>query len=336
MNSSLRVSIIIPTRDRAKDLAELLSSILEQNCAPFEVIIVDDSVTQSANQVFKSSFAIFRSIGCELKYITSKGEGLPAARNLGIKRTLGDAILFLDDDILLSDRNAIKVLADFLEENTSALGVQPMIISPHERLKKDQSTRLENAIYKAFMLTYNKENTSAVRRSSASVLPNSITRTIQAQRLAGCCCFRREVFTQFQFDTNLKRWGYMEDLDFSYRVYKKNPKALYVIPYTEITHKRTAEGRMPARTTIHMTTVYWFYIFFKDIFEGSALNLIAFLWALTGSLIANIGSLIIERKSKHEQWTFISLLSAYVTAFKNLRSILLSNLEFLNRNLGVA
>jgi glucosyl-dolichyl phosphate glucuronosyltransferase len=141
------------------------------------------------------------------------------------------------------------------------------------------------------------------------------------------------VLHEFCFDTNLKRWGFMEDLNFSYRVYKKYPQSLYAVPSAKIIHKASKEARMPNRTSIYMTTIYWFYVFFKDVFENSVLNLIAFLWALTGNLVAVTGGLIVKRKPKHEWWTLIYLLKSYITAFRNLRNILMHRLEFFNKKL---
>lgn len=91
---------------------------------------------------------------------------------------------------------------------------------------------------------------------------------------------------------------------------------------------------MPNRTSIYMTTIYWFYVFFKGIFGSSILNLVAFLWALTGNLVAVIGGLVVKRKPKHEWWLLIYLLNSYATAFRNLRQILMQRLEFFNRSLN--
>lgn len=332
---NLKVTVIIPTRDRSKDLAELLSSILEQDHLPFDVIVVDDSPTNSSKKTFSLFYPRFKTAGCKLKDIKGNYDGLTAARNLGVKNAEGDIILFLDDDTLLPDQNTIEVLATFLKDNKVALGVQFKIVPLTENLKKNKLTRkLENAIYKVFMLSYSDdENKFEVRRSGASVFSNNITKVIPVQRLSGCCCYKREVFERSYFDTKLKRWGYLEDLDFSYRIYKKNPNSLYALPHIKIIHKVSEEGRLPTKTSIYMTTIYWFYIFFKDFFEGSIFNLIAFLWAIIGKLVTTIGGLIVKRKRKGEWWSFIFLFHSYLMAFKNLNNILIGNLEFFNKTL---
>ena len=332
MNHLPKISVIVCTRDRPKDLEELLSTILIQSYPPSEVIIVDDSRVSSAKKVAQSFGSKFQLIHCQLKYAKGSGDGLPAARNLSLKLSKGDAILFLDDDVLL-DQNVLNTLATFLRDNHNAICVQPEILPTQEETSSRMLAHFDNAICKGLMLTYHEENKLKVRRSGASVFPNSLTKAITVKRLSGCCCYKREVFNEFCFDTNLRLWGFMEDLDFSYRLYKKYPQSLYAVPYAKITHKVSKESRLPIRTSIYMMTIYWFYIFFKDVFESSVLNLIAFLWALTGNLAYNLGGLVIKRKSKSEWWSLIYLLKSYITAFKNLRNILTQRLEFFNKTL---
>jgi len=329
----LKLSIIIPTRNRPRDLEALLHSILYQTRFPFEVIIVDDSDNDLTKNLVKKYEPEFTKICSRLKYIKGSKDGLPAARNLGVKFAEGDLIFFLDDDTLL-EKNVIQTLILFFENNPKALGVQPQIlnIGGADSYSKHTLSLFENAIYKVLMLTYSAENKLCVRRSGMSIFPSTLTRVITAQRLSGCCfCIRREIFTNFKFDENLKRWAFMEDLDFSYRVYKKNPGSLFVIPSAKVVHKHSPEGRISSKTSIYMSIIYWFYIFFKDFFEASILNLLVFMWALAGYVIATTGGLLLKRKPKREWWNLIWLLEAYIIAFKNLKSILEHDLEFFNK-----
>jgi len=327
MNSLPRISVIVCTRERPREFVELLHTLLNQTYPPFEVIVVDDSLSDAVKKVtdlFKPRFN-----DGELRYVKGCGYGLPAARNLGVKVSRGDVILFLDDDTLLQN-DVLQAFATFLSAHPNAIGVQGQI---RESLT---ISSIKNAIYKAFMLLYYKQNKLAVRRSGASIYPYfyPLKAEIDAQRLAGCCmCYRRELFDELSFDTNLKRWGFTEDVDFSYRVYKKHPGTLYAIPYAMVTHKESTESRLPPRTRIYMKNIYWFYMFFKNIFENSILNLMAFLWALTGNLVTITGVLIVKRKPKHQWWELAFLLNSYLYAFRHLGEIKKRNLDFFNKQL---
>jgi GT2 family glycosyltransferase len=334
MKASLpSVSIIIPTRNRPRNSEDLLQSILQQTQPPLEVIIVDDSDNDLTKNLVKQYEGEFTKIGSKFKYIKGPKDGLPAARNLGVKFAEGDLILFLDDDTLL-EKNVIQTLIFFFEKNPKALGVQPRILNVggSSSDSKHVLSLFQYSILKVFMLTYSAENKLSVRRSGMSIFPSTLTRVIAAQRLFGCCfCVKREIFTNFKFDENLKLWAYMEDLDFSYRVYKKNPDSLFAIPYAKVVHKHSPEGRISSKTTIYMSIIYWFYIFFKDFFESSILNLLAFMWALLGKLIVTTEVLLLKREPREKWWDLIWLLAAYLLAFKNLRSILEYNLEFFHK-----
>lgn len=333
MGNLSEISIVIPTRDRPKDLAELLLTILDQDFPPLEVIIIDDSKEYMVKQVANLFKADFEKIGCKLKYIKGYSDGLPSARNLGVELSRGDIILFLDDDTLL-DKNVVGTLVDFLRENPKVIGVQPKISSLSKNKEDGLARKFERAVYKALMLTYQEDNRLIVRRSGMSIFPNDLTRIISAQRLSGCCCcYKRSIFNVLRFDTNLKLWAFMEDLDFSYRVYKKSPHSLYVIPHAKIIHKSSRKARLPKKVNIYLITIYWFYIFFKTILNSSILNLIAFLWGLVGKLVVMIGGLIIKRKEKEQWWSIIHLLNSYIFAFKNLRLIRKGDLDFFNRRL---
>ena len=329
------ISVIIPTRERPRDLADLLLTILNQSLSPIEVIIVDDSLNDSTISIFHTFSSKFESINCSLKYIKASGDGLTAARNLGLCLAGGDVILFLDDDTQL-DTNVLFALVTFLRENPAALGIQPRIISAPSKIAETLSGKIENAVCKVAMLSYNDTNKLVVRRSGASIFPSYQNKVIRAQRLSGCCfCFKREVFSKFSFDTHLQRSGSMEDMDFSYRVFKLYPHSLYVLPHSKIIHKKSEKARLPTKLEVYMTTTYWFYVFFKDVFEGSIMNLTAFAWALIGNLGYNLGGLIIKRKSKSEWWRLIYLLGSYASALRNLKNIRMLKLEFFNKNLAM-
>jgi GT2 family glycosyltransferase len=337
MDDLPRMSVVIPTRDRPDDLAELLFTIFNQTLSPVEVIIVDDSLVGSAKKIVESLGSKSKTNNCRLAYIQGNGDGLPAARNLGARLSNGDAVLFIDDDTLLTN-NLLYALSAFLMDHPKAMGVQPQI---HTLLASHSGniSSFENAVYRSLMLSYSKQNTLAVRRSGASIFPYCyrLTEEISAQRLDGCCmCYRRRLFDKLNFDTNLRKWASMEDLDFSLRVCKEYGVTLYAIPHSAIIHKKSTKPEISSRTNTYMVTLYWFYVFFKDVFKGSILNLIAFLWALTGNLVSNVGGLIIKRKQKNEWWGLIYLLKSYVAALRNLKNMRMLKLEFFNKNLGAA
>jgi GT2 family glycosyltransferase len=314
----------------------LLKSLLKQSISNFEIIIVDDSPRQTAKNVTNKYKSLFRARGIELKYVVSEThEGLTKARNLGVKLASGDIVLFLEDDITLYDKDMLKKLIELYEEIPDAICIQPYIITLGVDTSKFTFVdNLKNAVAKALMLMYRKDNASDVRRSGVPILPRQITLDkIKARRLSGVTSCRKFTYNEIRYDENLKLWAYMEDLDFSYRAYKRYPGSLYITSRVKVLHKKSQEARLPNKLTIYMMTIYWFYVFFKDIYNSSFLNLFAFLYALMGNIIANILKLLVERRPKYDWLTIVWLIHSYIMAFRSLRRIILRDLTFFNKML---
>ncbi|NLD44972.1 MAG: glycosyltransferase [Chloroflexi bacterium] len=88
-----RVSVIIPTYNRAGYLALALRSIARQSLRPAEVIVVDDGSTDDTQNVVRAS-------GLDVRYLRQNHEGVAAARNRGVRAATGDLIAWLDSDDL--------------------------------------------------------------------------------------------------------------------------------------------------------------------------------------------------------------------------------------------
>lgn len=105
-----RITVVIPTYNRADLLKRCLASLTEQEYNNFEVMVVDDGSKDRTKDVVNS----FKE-RLDLKYIFQENKGPASARNSGIKEASGDIIAFIDDDCIASRQwlNAInKALAE--------------------------------------------------------------------------------------------------------------------------------------------------------------------------------------------------------------------------------
>ena len=105
-----RVSVVIPTYNRAAYISEAIQSVLDQTYSDFEMIIVDDGSTDNTREIV-GSFDDSR-----IKYIYQKNQRLPAARNTGTNASSGEYITFLDSDDILME-NAVKKGVQILDEH---------------------------------------------------------------------------------------------------------------------------------------------------------------------------------------------------------------------------
>lgn len=102
------ISCIIPTKDRCDMVVSAIESVLNQEAAVQEILVVDDGSTDSTEKVITTRFPA-------VKYLKTEGKGPGRARNLGAAHAKGDVFMFLDsDDRWLS--NHTKALADLIEK----------------------------------------------------------------------------------------------------------------------------------------------------------------------------------------------------------------------------
>lgn len=91
-----RISILIPTYNRADFLQAAVSSALAQNVPADEIIVVDDGSTDDTARVMQSF------IRQGVRFVPKEHSGAPATRNRAIEEATGDFLLWLDsDDVLL-------------------------------------------------------------------------------------------------------------------------------------------------------------------------------------------------------------------------------------------
>ena len=101
------ISIIVPFFNASKTIKTTLDSITKQTYRKFECILIDDSSTDNSNSI--ASYYVSKDK--RFKLFKQTKEGVVSARNLGIKKSKGRFIAFLDADDIWDP--------DFLKESLS-------------------------------------------------------------------------------------------------------------------------------------------------------------------------------------------------------------------------
>lgn len=98
MSESGLVSIIMPSYNTGKYIAETINSVLEQTYKNWELLIVDDDSKDNTDEVIKPYLSDKR-----VRLIkNSKNRGAAISRNRALKEAKGKWIAFLDSDDLWS------------------------------------------------------------------------------------------------------------------------------------------------------------------------------------------------------------------------------------------
>ncbi len=109
-----RVTVVVPSYNSAWSIERTLASILAQNFADFELIVVNDGSTDDLHK----RIAHFRT-DPRLRVIDQENRGLAGARNRGIAEARGDLVAPIDaDDLWHPDFLAATVAA--LDSDTKA------------------------------------------------------------------------------------------------------------------------------------------------------------------------------------------------------------------------
>jgi glycosyltransferase involved in cell wall biosynthesis len=90
IDDSTLVSIVIPCYNQAHYLPEAIESALAQTHRQIEVVVIDDGSSDNTSRVA----ARYPAVRC----VSQSNAGLAAARNEGIRQSVGDFIVFLDSD----------------------------------------------------------------------------------------------------------------------------------------------------------------------------------------------------------------------------------------------
>ena len=98
-----KVSVIIPTYNRAWCLRNAIESVLEQTFRDLELLVIDDGSTDSTHE-------LVASCSTPIRYFFQENRGFCAAWNAGVEKANGEYISFLNsDDILLKDAISLGV-----------------------------------------------------------------------------------------------------------------------------------------------------------------------------------------------------------------------------------
>ena len=103
-----KVSVIIPTYNRAQLVQKAIDSVLGQSFKDFEIIVIDDGSTDNSRDIVTGYYPMVR-------YFYQQQQGIAAAFNIGIKHAHGEYTTFLyPDDVLLN--GSLQLATDILKK----------------------------------------------------------------------------------------------------------------------------------------------------------------------------------------------------------------------------
>lgn len=103
-NAAYKFSVIIPVYNVEPYIRRCVDSVLAQSFRDFEIVLVDDGSPDNCGKICDEYAARDERIKC----VHQPNDGLSAARNMGLRASRGEYILFLDSDDMWNDAEALQ------------------------------------------------------------------------------------------------------------------------------------------------------------------------------------------------------------------------------------
>ena len=276
LQKELTVSVIIPTRNRAEDLAKTLESLLTQTVQPAELIIVDQSA--------EKSYTDFLPI--PVVYVHDQTlSGASHARNVGMDHARGDILLFLDDDVVMEPNFIEEMLTAYSDGVTGVSGI----------ITNYQKPGLPRCLWDVvFFRGPFHDDRQPVYWNAAR---NATSPPVRVQQFTGALMsFRRSAVQFHRFDTQLTGACPGEDIDFCLRLPKES--VLLINPKARLVHNRRPRGRDSTDWLALQAQVYN-YLRQRHWYEGFWNN-VCFIWLSVGYIA--VTTLASVKRGSLEPW----------------------------------
>jgi glycosyltransferase involved in cell wall biosynthesis len=235
----MRVSVIVPTRNRAAMLANALAGISAQSHPDIELIVVDDgSAPEEAARNAALTQAVAGARHVVLPPLDAQGSGPSRVRNAGIAAATGDLIAFCDDDDVWCAR-------DFLATAVAAFAAQPgldLLFANQEAVSGDKT------LYTVWQPLLERALETRAAAAGALVAVTQAECLVAAGDFAhlNTCVLRRPLVDALAgFQPDLR---YCEDLDFYVRAVDR-ARAVACLRRTVSIHNVPDPGRQDNAST---------------------------------------------------------------------------------------
>ena len=211
---SPRVSLIVVTMNRKEILKRCLESFSFQLHKDYEVIIVDNASSDGTGDLIRHAFPHVRY------FFLTTNSGIPGGRNHGIRMAQGEFCVFIDDDAVFAENNALDQVISYFRSDNCLGCLAFRIVQPGDGCEEYKS------------------------------IPRADKRILQEDYECSYFCgagfaVRRSIFLEMgMFWEPLFFIG--EELDFSYRLVNKGYKIMRSFAISVI-HYETQQARVPGK-----------------------------------------------------------------------------------------
>ena len=201
------ISIIVPIFNTEKHLHQCLDSILSQSYENFECLLINDGSTDASASICREYVAK----DARFRYFEKENGGVSSARNLGIERSGGAYITFIDSDDWVE--------FDYLEVLYSAIIQETADISVSSYRTYEMSKNIW--LFHAFKRVEHQKVFSRQELLNQLMFLDSLD---SSYRFASCKLVRKSVLTGIWFNESTHLG---EDMEFWFKLYLVAEKVVF-------------------------------------------------------------------------------------------------------------
>ena len=237
------ISIIVPIYNTEKYLRQCLDSIINQTYTNFEVLLVNDGSTDSSGMICQE----YLENDSRFRYFEKENGGVSSARNLGLERSGGAYITFIDSDDWV-ESNHLEALLKGIKENNADIAVS-----------KHKSFNTEDGLF--YFPAYSNQNQNDLCIKKKQIRPflelfpklNYLTHDFAciASKL-----FKKSLTQNLFLDEKLPQ---SEDLDYFFKLYLRSESIVYIdeVTYIYVQHGQNASHHPSETSALCDIKVHW-------------------------------------------------------------------------------
>lgn len=226
MNKNDKISIILPCYNAEKHIERCINSVLNQTYRNIELIIIDDGSKDTTLEILNK----FKGANARVKIISKENTGVSDSRNIGIEKSTGDYIMFIDSDDFY-EPNTVEILYKAIMQSKASI-----VRGSCQRCKKNEKIK-EHEISK-----FNSQN---INKIVEGILNGDISCYVWL------LIIKKEILKQYniKFDKKLK---IMEDTLFYIKLLEK--ERIYFLDevvYNYVENDKSATGNVENTKNIY-------------------------------------------------------------------------------------
>ncbi len=278
------ISVVIPTYNRGVVLLDTIAQLLAQTRSPHEIIVVDQTQYKAANATAQK-LETLHSEG-SIVWLRRNQASIPKAMNAGLLHASAPRVLFIDDDVRISE-NFIELHRNVIE-NSNSLAHVGQIVQPWQRANTGDSPGADRSsisqqgnLPSSSLLTMNTDLDFAFNSNKAAYINNC---------MAGNLCVSRDAAVAAGgFDENFYGVAYRFETEFCKRFCQRHDTLFYYSPLPILNHLHIKSGGTRAHADVlrSSSAVHSMGDYYFALLRGTRFDAVAYvLRRLFGSIVA--------------------------------------------------